>query len=133
MSPELLQTKMNIVDLDGDLGSKKKIAVKNWVDNPEAQEGFRKVMSLCSDFRKVAQSHLSDDNLTVAKSWKLLWYHTEFCSRYASILLAHSLGDTDKAQNLLSELVDAFSKIELEISTEFDLFLFNNSVKRKFN
>ncbi len=132
MGPDLLQTKMNIVDLDSDLGSKKKISVKPWVANAKAQADFRKVMKICDEFRSVASEHVSEPNPTHSKSWKLLWYHTDFCSRYSGILLAHSLGDTDKAKELLAGLIDAFSLIEKEISTEFDLFLFNNSVNRKF-
>lgn len=133
MSPDMLQTKMNIVDLDTDLGSKKKINVKPWVDNPDAQMNFREVMSLCQTFRPVASAHLSEQNLTWHKSWQLLYYHTDFCRRYADILLAQSLGNLDKAKALLEEMTDVFSHIEPEISTEFDLFLFNSSVKRKFN
>ena len=133
MSPDILQTKMNIVDLDGDLGSKKKISVKAWVDNEKVQNDFRKVMTIADEFEKVAKEHLNEGNPTIKKSWKLLYYHTDFCRRYADILLSQSLGNLDRAKELLKEFVDVFSKIEEEISTEFDLFLFNNSVNRKFN
>lgn len=132
MSPDILQTKMNIVDLDGDIGSKKKIAVKKWVDNPQVQDDFREVIALADSFEAVAKAHLEEENLTVRKSWKLLYYHTDFCRRYADILLAQSLGDVQKAKQLLADFVEVFSKIEQEISTEFDLFLFHNSVNRKF-
>ncbi len=132
MSPDILQTKMNIVDLDGDLGSKKKIQVKPWVNSPKAQADFREVISIADKFEKIAKEHLTEENPTVKKSWELLYYHTDFCRRYADILLSQSLGDVDKAKALLKEFVEVFSKLELKISTEFDLFLFNNSVNRKF-
>lgn len=133
MGPDVLQTKMNIVDLDTDLGSKKKISVKPWVDNAKVQADFRKVITIADDFEAIAKAHLSEVNLTHRKSWKLLFYHTDFCRRYAAILLAHSMGKLDKAKELLAEMVDVFSHIEPEIATEFDLFLFNSSVNRKFN
>lgn len=133
MSPDILQTRMNIVDLDGDLGSKKKIAVKKWIDNPFVQSDFKQVIDIANDFEPIAKQHISETNATVSKSWKLLYYHTDFCRRYAQILLEQSYGNVDKAKELLAEFVEVFSEIELEISTEFDLFLFNNSVNRKFN
>ena len=50
---------------------------------------------------------------------------------YADILLAHSLGDLDKAVALFKKMIDVFSRIELEIAGEFDLFLFKQSVQNK--
>lgn len=133
MSPDILQVKMNIIDLDDDLGSKKEISVKPWVNNEDAQNKFRRMILLADEFENVAKDHLNEEIPAVKKSWELLYYHTDLCRRYANIMLSHSLGNVEKAKELLDELVDAFSRIEEEISTEFDLCLFRNSVDRKFN
>ena len=131
MGPDMLQDKAAIVDLDGDIQNRKKIKIKPWVDNPTAQENFKKAMTLAEAMRPKCEAHVSDANATVRKSWKLLYYHTTFCMMYADILLAHSLGDLDKAVALFKKMIDVFSRIELEIAGEFDLFLFKQSVQNK--
>ena len=132
MGPDILETKFGIVDLDGDLGSTKKMKICPWIDNPEAPERFKKAMKLCDDFVSVAKAHSNEEELCHRKSWKLLEYHTAFCKGYADTLLTHGQEGSDKASQKLAELVDKFSPIEEEISTEFDLFLFDNAVKRRF-
>ena len=89
-------------------------------------------MKHCDDFEPVAKAHLSEEELCHRKSWKLLEYHTAFCKGYADVLLAQGQEGNEKAAEKLAELVDRFSPIEDEISTEFDLFLFNNAVTRRF-
>lgn len=132
MGPDILETKFGIVDLDGDLGSKKEMKIRPWIDTPGVDERFKKVMKLCDDFANVAKAHLSEEELCHRKSWKLLEYHTAFCKGYAGVLLAQGQEGNEKAAEKLYELVDKFSVIEDEISTEFDLFLFNNAVTRRF-
>ena len=62
----------------------------------------------------------------------MLFHHTDFCRRYANILLTQSLGDEDKAKELYSEMIDAWSRLEPEIASDFDLFMFDKGTKRKF-
>lgn len=131
MGPKYLEMKAGIVDLDGDLGSKKEINIKPWLNNTEAKENFEKAIKFADDFESIAKSHLNEENNTHKKSWKLLWYHTEFIKRYAEILLVHSKGDEEKADKLRADMIDYFSNYETDISLEFDLFLFNMSVERK--
>jgi len=132
MNPELLQVKKSIADQDVD--SVKKVSfIKPWVDNLEAQEKFRKVVLICDKFEKIIKEKCNHPCTTVTKSWKLLWYHTDWCKRYANILLEHSMGNNDMANKLLCELTDRFSHFEPEIGSQFDLFLFDNSVKRKLS
>ncbi|MBE7050952.1 MAG: DUF4838 domain-containing protein [Ruminococcaceae bacterium] len=132
INPEFLQVKLSITDLDTDSG-RKKTHIKQWVNNPQAQAAFKEAMSVASSFGPVAKDRCIHPNATIAKSWKLLWYHTDFCHKYAEILLTQSLGDEEKAKKLLAQMTDAFSVLEPEISAQFDLFLFDNSVKRKLS
>ena len=100
--------------------------------NEQAQDGFRRVIALTDRFENIAKAHLTEEHPTHRKSWKLLFYHTDFCRRYARILLAQSLGDSEKAKELYKEMVDVLSRLEPEISQDFDLFLFDKGTKRKF-
>ena len=47
-------------------------------------------------------------------------------------MLSQSLGDEAEAKRLYGEMIDVLSRLESEISSEFDLFLFNKGTKRKF-
>ncbi len=131
MSPDDIKVTMDIVDLDADLGSEKKIANKRWVNNPRMQENFRKAMALADEFKAVAKAHMGMANATHARSWMLLFYHTDYVRLYADVLLAQSLGNNEAANEKYHEIIDALSKIELEIAPEFDLHLFDNSLKGK--
>lgn len=131
MSPDVLQVKMDIVDLDDDLGSTKSVERRDWIGSAEYQNNFRRAMALADKFEPVAKAHMDMDNSTHARSWMLLYHHTDYVRRYADTLLARSLGDVDKAQAKYAALIDAMSRIELEIAPEFDLHLFDNSIKRK--
>lgn len=133
MSFDVLQINLDIVDLDPELGSKKKIKIKPWLNNVKAQDGFARVIGLTDDFENIAKSHsVKEEHPTHRKSWELLFYHTDFCRRYAGVMLALSLGDCDKAKELYEEMIDVFSHLESEISSSFDLFLFDKGTKRKF-
>jgi len=131
MGPDILETKFGIVDLDGDLGSNKEMKIRPWIDTPGVSDRLKKVIELCEKFVDVAKAHSNEKEIAHRKSWKLLEYHTEFCIGYAEILLAQGSEGNEKAKEKLDVLVDRFSHIEDEISTEFDLFLFNNSVNRR--
>ena len=132
MSFDMLQVNLDIVDLDPELGSKKKIKVKPWIDNPKAQADLQRVIDMVDNFEGVAKAHLSEKHATQRRSWELLLYHTDYCRRYAHIMLAQSLGDEIKAKKLYDEMIDVYSHLEPEISSEFDLFLFDKGTKRKF-
>lgn len=131
MSPDILQVKMDIVDLDDDLGSTKSVERRDWINNPEMQENFRLAIALADKFRATAKAYMDMDNQTHAHSWMLLYHHTTYVRHYADTLLARSLGDLELAQEKYRTLIDEMSKIELEIAPEFDLHLFDNSIKRK--
>lgn len=131
MSPDVLQIKMSIVDLDDDLGSKVRTPGRPWIGSPKMQGYFRDAMKLAEDFREVAKAHMNGDNATHNHSWMLLYHHTTYVRLYADTLLARSLEDMDGAQEKYRTLMDEMSKIELEIAPEFDLHLFDNSIKRK--
>lgn len=131
MSPDILQVKMDIVDLDHDLGSTKQVEMRSWIDNPEMQKNFRDAIALAEAFRGVAKSHMGMENSTHAHSWMLLYHHTTYVHHYADTLLTRSLGDIEGAEKKYRELIDTMSRIELEIAPEFDLHLFDNSIKRK--
>jgi hypothetical protein len=131
INSELLQMRKNIVDLDADSANKTN-TIKPWVNNTKAQNNLKKVIDICTNFESIAKAKCSMNNTTQAKSWELLYYHTDFCKRYADILLEHSMGNIEKAQMLLAEFTDVFSKSEEIIGSQFDLFLFENSVRRKF-
>ena len=88
-------------------------------------------MALADSFKATAKSHMNIENSTHARSWMLLYHHTDYMRRYADILLSNSLGNNDAAQEKYLAMIDAMSKIELEIAPEFDLHLFDNSIKRK--
>ena len=133
MSFDVLQINLDIVDIDPDLGSTKKVRVKPWINNAKAQEGFRKVIDLANEFESIAKAHsVEEEHPTHRKSWWVLYHHTDFCRRYADVMLAQSLGDDDKAKKLYGEMIDALSRLEPEISSEFDLFMFDKGTKRKF-
>ena len=131
LGPDVLKSESHITAQDIDIADEKPVLVRKWVDNPEAQANFKKLMKLAREFEPVAKAHLDEEHPTVSRSWKLLYYHTDFCYRYAEILLNNSEGNNDKAEKLLDEMADVFSKIELEISMEFDLDLFYCGTNRR--
>ncbi len=131
MSPDDIKITMDIVDLDDELGSTKTVENKLWVNNPVMQENFRTVMKLAEQFKPVAEAHLGMANSTHARSWMLLFHHTDYVRLYADTLLSNSLGENGAAQEKYTRLIDHMSKIELEIAPEFDLHLFDNSIKKK--
>ncbi len=133
MSPDVLQTKMNIVDMDVDIHSKKKQMTKIWMESREVQSDFKNAIKLAENFKGIANKNTQLSNKTWQKSWQLLKIHTEYVMRYADILLSFSSGNKDEAKTKFDEFVDVFSKYEVDISTEFDLFLFVLSLKRKLN
>lgn len=131
MSPDDIKITTDIVDADAELGSTKKLDRKSWVGNPVMQENFRIAMTLAEEFKPTAEAHLDMANSTHARSWMLLYHHTEYVRLYADVLLASSLGDNDAAQKKYLVMMDHLSKIESEIAPEFDLHLFDNSIRRK--
>lgn len=133
MSPDDLQLKMSIVDLDGDLESKKSVPVKPWIENKELQKNFADVQKITADFRKITKEHMSIENNTQRRSWELLYHHTDFCARYAEILLLQSEGNESDAKKKLDDMIAELSRLETRINAEFDLFLFAMSMNRRFS
>ena len=68
----MLQVNLDIVDLDPELGSKKKVKVKPWIDNPKAQSDLQRVIDIANEFESVAKAHLSEKHPTQRRSWALL-------------------------------------------------------------
>ncbi|MBQ8551321.1 MAG: DUF4838 domain-containing protein [Clostridia bacterium] len=131
MSPDVLQVKTDITNLDDELGKNKRVKHRGWVGSAEMQENFRRAMVTACEFEPVARAHMGMEDPTHARSWMLLYRHTDYVRRYADTLLARSLGDNAAAQEKYREMMDALSKIEPELAPEFDLHLFDNSIKRK--
>lgn len=131
MSPDDIKITMDIVDLDDELGSKKTVEHKSWVENPVMKDNFRTAIAVADEFEPIAKAHMSMGNATHARSWMLLFHHTDYVRRYAGILLSQCLGDNEGAEAKYREMIDALSRIELEIAPEFDLHLFDNSIKKK--
>jgi len=59
------------------------------------------------------------------ESYRILFYHVEYCKRLAEALIAFAEDDLDKTNKLFDDMIDYLSKIEDEIQPYLDLFLFN--------
>lgn len=129
--PDKLQVLKDIVEIDTGTGAAEAKPLKPWVNSPEMQENFLKIPKYVDAFLPTIEKNLDAEDKCRQKSWKLLLYHADYCKRLAEIYYLDSVGNNDKAKEKLSEMIDVFSRIELEISTEFDLCLFKQSMDKK--
>ncbi len=98
--------------------------------NTAAGERIATVYGLVDDFAAVVARNAQNADPCIAKSWKLLEYHGEYCKLIAAIYICLSKNDIDGANAALAVAIDRLSEIEPEIHYYFDLVLFNQRMSQ---
>ena len=91
--------------------------------------------SSCSCCEQVIyrRKNLSITDKCQAYSWKLLYYHTEYCKCFADVLISVAENDTETAMKKYEKMLEYLSPIEEEISLEFDMHIFARKMKQIIN
>ena len=98
--------------------------------NTEAGERIASVYGVVDAFADTVKKNSADKDACIAKSWKLLEYHGEYCKLVADIYVALSKNDVDGANAALAVAIDRLSEMEPEIHYYFDLVLFNQRMSQ---
>ena len=98
--------------------------------NTEAGERISSVYGVVDALAETVKKNSADEDACIAKSWKLLEYHGEYCKLVADIYVALSKNDVDGANAALAKAIDYMSEIEPEVHYYFDLVLFNQRMSQ---
>ena len=108
-----------------DTGSVDKASKKAGViGNEFVGDIIAKTPKIVDDFAPIVQKNLASPDKCHRESWKILYYHGEYCKRLSEIYFALSRNNIDGAKKHLADMMDYLSSIEPEIHPYFDLFLF---------
>lgn len=129
--PTSLRVKDSIIVQDTNTG---KEVVRNPIkNNPETAQRLFGVAGLVDSFLPIIEENLKLENPCHKESWKILWYHAEYCKRLADIFMTLAKGEDDRAKEIFADMIDYLSNVEDEIQSCFDLVLFNQRVKQIIN
>lgn len=103
----------------------------NWQGNPDFVRNMEQLQTVVDAFLPTIRENTQLENKCHARSWKYLQYHAEIIKGLAAVLAEASVGDLEKAQNMLNQLMDDMSKFEMEIHEVFDHFLFFRHFRAK--
>lgn len=100
------------------------------IGNVAAGEQIAGVYGVVDAFAETVRKNAANENACVARSWRLLEYHGEYCKLIADIYVALSKNDTDGAKAALAKAIDRLSALEPEMHYYFDLVLFNQRMSQ---
>ena len=98
--------------------------------NAKAGKRIAGVWKIVDDFAATVAKNVASADACIAKSWKLLEYHGEYCKLLSAIYICLSRNDIDGANAALADAIDYMSEIEPEIHYYFDLVLFNQRMSQ---
>jgi uncharacterized protein DUF4838 len=99
---------------------------------PELVERLRGVPKIVSDFRPIILRNIAAENPCQAKSWVCLGHHADLCTLLSEAVAASMVGDTQQAAERWQAVRALVTQREDEIHSVFDVYLFLNSMQRKF-
>lgn len=104
----------------------------NWMSNDEAHKSFVKAREIIEKFVDVIESNLNAENECHRKSWQILKFHHQLCTRLVAGLVEGSAGDMGKAQAHCKDLIDYLALNEDEYALYFDYFLYIKRLRYTF-
>jgi hypothetical protein len=116
-----------------DTGSGSEVVRNSIKNNPETEERLKKIAPTVDAFMPTIEKYMTLDNSCHKESWKILFYHAEYCRRLAEVYITLAKGDVDGAKALKDDMIDYLSKVEDEIQPYFDLVLFNQRLDQTIN
>lgn len=126
--PESLRIGDSVVEQDTNTG---KDVIKNSIrNNAQTAERLLKIASLVDKFMPKVMENKNLENACHRESWKILFYHGEYCKRLADVYIALANGDDEKTNMLFADMIDYLSKTEDEIQPYFDMVLFNQRIRQ---
>lgn len=129
--PSSLRVVVDVTYEDTGTGSKRMIGgIKG---KTEVIPRLEKIAPYTDKFLATVKKNLSITDKCQAFSWKLLYYHTEYCKRFADVLISVAENDTESAMKKYESMLEYLSPIEEEISLEFDMHIFARKMKQIIN
>jgi hypothetical protein len=129
--PSSLRVVVDVTYEDTGTGSKRmKGGIKG---KTEVIPRLEKIAPYTDKFLATVKKNLSITDKCQAYSWKLLYYHTEYCKRFADVLISVAENDTETAMKKYEKMLEYLSPIEEEISLEFDMHIFARKMKQIIN
>jgi hypothetical protein len=118
-----LRVSDTIVEEDATTGKViRRTAIRN---NPSTALRLSKIASEVDGFLPTIVKNMELQNACRRESYRILFYHAEYCKRLAEALIAFAEDDLDKTNKLFDNMIDYLSRVEDEIQPYLDLFLFN--------
>ncbi|HEY3298629.1 MAG TPA: DUF4838 domain-containing protein [Armatimonadota bacterium] len=90
----------------------------------EAAERLGRVSGVVAEFAPVIERNMTSANACWSQSWTYLKYHGQICVALAKTLEARAKDDKENADSLREELIDLLWKIEPEIHSVMDVWVF---------
>ena len=91
--------------------------------NPDHVKNLEEVKEITAESREFIKTHLAMPTRPQTVSWRLLWRHTEYCERFAEILMEVCLGHKKYAMEMLQKFFEDFGKYEFEMERYLDFGL----------
>lgn len=99
---------------------------------PELVARLRTVPKFVNDFRPIISRNMAVEDPCQAKSWICLGHHADLCTLLSEAAAASTVGDKKQAAEQWQAVRTLVTAREDEIHSVFDVYLFLNSMKRKF-
>ena len=91
--------------------------------NPDHVKNLEEVKEITAEAREFIKTHLAMPTRPQTVSWRLLLRHTEYCERFAEILMEVCLGHKKYAMEMLQKFFEDFGKYEFEMERYLDFGL----------
>lgn len=106
-------------------------------ENDEERENtlnyLNQIQKNIKEFKPIIKKNLSLENENKAQSWRYLKYHTDIISGLVKALTEKVNGNSEKAVQKWEKTVELTQKLETEIHSVFDVYLFIDTVSKIFN
>jgi hypothetical protein len=100
-------------------------------NNPDATERFEKIAPFVDAYLPTIEAHLKESDPCHARSYKILWYHAEYCKLLAKVFIAGAKGDVDAEKAAYRTIMDRMSELEPALQYEFEIALFDQWISGK--
>lgn len=97
--------------------------------NPGHAKNLEKVKEITAEARAFIKTHLSMPTRPQTVTWRLLLLHTEWCERFAEVLIEVCLGHREHAMELFDRFRLDLGKHDVETERYFDMGLAFHSLK----
>ncbi|MBR7116177.1 MAG: DUF4838 domain-containing protein [Clostridia bacterium] len=126
--PSSLRVDEDVVVLDTATG---KDVIRNSVkNNPDTARRLSNVFDIVDDFMPSIERNMNTLSGCHKESYRILYYHAEYCKRVAEVMITLARGDVTGANALFDGMIDYLSEIEDEIQPYFDLYLIHRRFRR---